>query len=58
MATQNHLSLVRNASINDVAMVCNVLADGGVPSAIWGVNATAQYGGQQLPLVRITRGGF
>jgi hypothetical protein len=51
MDRQNHISLVRSAGLQGVAMVCKILADEGIPSAMWGVNATAQYGGRLIPLV-------
>lgn len=49
---------VHDASTKGAAVIANILADGGIPSAIWGVNAAVHYGGGLCPLVRILPASF
>lgn len=49
---QSQLTLVRETSAEDIAVVTNTLAHAGVPSALWGVTAAVHYGGELCPLVR------
>lgn len=48
---QSRLTRVRDASTEDAAATTSILADGGIPSALWGVNAAVHYGGGLCPLV-------
>ena len=50
---QRQLTDVRDASAKDAAVIGSILANDGIPSAIWGVNAAVHYGGGLCPLVRI-----
>jgi len=48
---QRQLTDVRDASTKDAAVIASILqANGGIPSAIWGVNAAVHYGGGLCPL--------
>ncbi|OXV06002.1 hypothetical protein Egran_06230 [Elaphomyces granulatus] len=41
---------VHDASTKGAAVIASILADGGIPSAIWGVNAAVHYGGGLCPM--------
>lgn len=47
------LSLIRDPDTRGIATLTRLLGDGGIPSALWGVNAAAHYGGGLCPLVSL-----
>lgn len=52
--SQQVISLIREPSPQGIGTLTNLLANGGIPSALWGVCAAVHYGGGLCPLVSVS----